>query len=134
MTWPPGLQSLTFGENFDQGLENVTWPASLQSVTFGENFNQSLVNVRWPAGIQNLAFDIFSADKLNVVWPEGLQSLVFLSNELFEFPEEVSPALEDSDDSDSRVDSGVVLRALPRRAGWPRALHKLVFDDLALAC
>ena len=34
MTWPAWLQNLTFGENFNQGLDNVTWPAGLKSLTF----------------------------------------------------------------------------------------------------
>ena len=42
MTWPAGLQSLTFGQSFNQSLDNVTWPAGLQSLTFGHGFNQSL--------------------------------------------------------------------------------------------
>ena len=37
MTWPAGLQSMTFEGNFDQRLDNVTWPAGLQSLTFVEN-------------------------------------------------------------------------------------------------
>ena len=56
MTWPAGLQSLTFAGDFNQGLDNVTWPAGLQSLTFGYYFNQSLDNVTWPAGLQSLTF------------------------------------------------------------------------------
>eukprot|EP00434_Breviolum_minutum_P000936 symbB.v1.2.000824.t1/scaffold49.1/size384103/8 len=124
--WPAGLQSLTFGYCFNQSLDNVTWPAGLQSLTFVGDFDQSLDNVTWPAGLENLVFHTFPSEKLNVVWPEGLQSLSFLHIEL---PE------EDSDDSDSSVDPEGLLRAwLPRMAGWPRALRKLVFCDLALVC
>ena len=93
---------------------------------FGQNFDQSLDNVTWPAGLESLAFEAFAAEKLNVVWPEGLQSLSFLRIEL---PE------EDSDDSDSSVDPEGLLSAwLPRMAGWPRALRKVFFCDLALVC
>ena len=45
VTWPAGLQSLTFGENFDKNLNKVSWPAGLQSLTFGYFFNQSLNKV-----------------------------------------------------------------------------------------
>ena len=126
VTWPANLQSLTFGQNFNQSLDNVTWPAGLQSLTFGRRFHQSLDNVTWPAGLRNLTFDCFSFEKLNVVWPEGLQSLSFLDIQL---PEKRQPAVENSAVSDSRVDSKVV-----PRTGWPRALRKLVFDDLVLVC
>ena len=34
MRWPADLQTLTFGDGFDQSLENVTWPERLQSLTF----------------------------------------------------------------------------------------------------
>ena len=37
MTWPAGLETLTFGRDFNQRLDNVTWPAGLQSLTFMEN-------------------------------------------------------------------------------------------------
>ena len=88
---------------------------------------------KWPSGLQSLTFVKFSVEKLNVVWPEGLQSLSFLN---MEFAEENLPASEDSDDSDSSVfpaDARVVPEFL-LRAGWPRTLRKLVFDDLALGC
>ena len=102
MTWPAGLQSLTFGArfqsepgqcdmasrpskfdfwigSFNQSLDNVTWPAGLQSLTFGLIFDQSLDNVTWPAGLQRL---LTFGGKLqwsldNVTWPAGLQSLTF---------------------------------------------------------
>ena len=56
MTWPAGLQGLTFGQSFDQSLDKVSWPVGLQSLTFGRNFNQSLDNVIWPVGLQSLTF------------------------------------------------------------------------------
>ena len=70
----------------------MTWPAGLQSLTFGEYFNQSLDNVTWPADLQSLTFVLISAEKLNVVWPEGLRTLCFLNSEI---PEE-DPANSDS--------------------------------------
>ena len=126
VTWPASLQILTFGDRFNQNLRKVTWPAGLQNLTFGQDFDQSLDDVAWPAGLQSLIFKTFPAQKLNVVWPEGLQSLSFLKIEF---------RGEDSDDSDSSIDSEVVRRAwLPRMAGWPRALRKLAFGDLVLVC
>eukprot|EP00434_Breviolum_minutum_P030039 symbB.v1.2.026561.t2/scaffold2666.1/size75462/1 len=78
VTWPAGLQSLTFGWGFDQNLDQVTWPACLQSLTFGHRFNQSLDNVTWPAGLQSLTFgEDFHQSLDNVTWPAGLQSLTF---------------------------------------------------------
>ena len=40
MRWPADLQALTFGENFDQSLDNVRLPAGLQSLTLGDGFNE----------------------------------------------------------------------------------------------
>ena len=55
---PPGLQSLSFGDDFDnQSLDNVTWPTGLQSLTFGWCFNRSLDNLTWPEGLQSLTLD-----------------------------------------------------------------------------
>ena len=55
-----GLQSLSFGFTaegaFNQNLDNVTWPAGLQSLTFEGDFNQNLDNVTWPEGLQSLTF------------------------------------------------------------------------------
>lgn len=38
--------SLTFGTEFNQGLDGVTLPKSLQSLTFGAEFNRGL-DARW---------------------------------------------------------------------------------------
>ena len=114
---------MSFSESFDQSLDNVKWPASLQSLTPGHF--QSRDNLTWPASLQSLVFHTCSAEKLNVVWPEDLQSLSFLD---IEFPKV-------SDDSDSRVGKdGLRAPRWPRMAGWPRALRKLVFGDLAFMC
>eukprot|EP00434_Breviolum_minutum_P014412 symbB.v1.2.012708.t2/scaffold882.1/size155402/3 len=77
---PRDLQSLTFGRQFNQSVDNVTWPAGLQSVSFGRQFNQSVDNVTWPAGLQSLTFDgAFNQSLDNVTWPAGLQSLQSLT-------------------------------------------------------
>ena len=82
MTWPAGLRTLTFGQNFNQSLDNVTWPAGLQSLTFGEHFEQSFANVTWPAGLESLTFDTYAADMIFNTWPtaecpRALRELVF---------------------------------------------------------
>ena len=48
---PAGLQSLTFGDHFDQSMENVALPAGLQSLTFDGKFNQSMDKVALPSGL-----------------------------------------------------------------------------------
>ena len=58
MTFPSGLQSLTFGAAFDQNLEDVTFPSGLQSLTFGAAFNQNLEGVTFPSGLQSLTFGV----------------------------------------------------------------------------
>ena len=81
VTWPAGLQSLSFKGDFNQRLDNVTWPAGLQSLTFGREFNHSLENVTWPAGLQSIGFgEHFNQSLDNVTWPAGLQSLTFVKN------------------------------------------------------
>ena len=76
MTWPAGLQSLTFGEHFNQILDNTTWPAGLQSLIFAGNFNQSLNNVAWPTGLQSLTFGNYGL--LSGSSPRTLRTLVFV--------------------------------------------------------
>ena len=45
---PQSLRTLRSGACFDKALDNVTWPAGLQSLTFGEGF--ATVNLCRPAG------------------------------------------------------------------------------------
>ena len=47
-------ESLTFGDRFIQGLEQVTLPKNLRSLTFACDFNQSLAQVALPNSLQNL--------------------------------------------------------------------------------
>ena len=49
------LQILIFGGRFKQSLDNVTWPAGLQSVTF-DTCSAEKLNVVWPEGLQSLSF------------------------------------------------------------------------------
>ena len=72
---PAGLQHLTFGEYFDQSLDNVTWPESLHSLTFGEHFDQSLDNVQWPAALQSLTLPCDLRPSQDYVLPGTLDHL-----------------------------------------------------------
>jgi len=75
---PVGLRSLTFGDGFDQNMEKVSLPAGLQSLTFGECFNQNMEKVSLPAGLQSLTFGwCFNQNMEKVSLPAGLQSLTF---------------------------------------------------------
>ena len=53
---PKVLQSLTFGQFFNQSLNNAALPGGLQSLTFGYHFNQSLDNVTLPGILLSLSF------------------------------------------------------------------------------
>ena len=61
VVWPENLDTLSFGERFQQSLEGVAWPSALQSLVFGKDFNQSLEDVTWPASLQNLGMTHNSA-------------------------------------------------------------------------
>ena len=68
------LQSLTFGREFNQSMENVTLPSGLQSLTFGYAFNQSMENVVLPSDLQSLTFGVmFNQSMDNVTLPSGSQ-------------------------------------------------------------
>ena len=54
--FPPGLQRLTLGYDFDQSLQGLkTFPESLQVLTLGKSFDQTLTDVDLP-NLQRLAF------------------------------------------------------------------------------
>ena len=75
---PSGLQTLTFGEFFNESLENTTLPSSLQSLTFGYWFRRSLDNTTLPSGLDNLEFGFYFNQRLdNTTLPSGLRSLSF---------------------------------------------------------
>ena len=78
VTLPSCLKSLSFGRNFDQSLERVTLPSTLQSLSFGFHFNQSLERVTLPPTLQSLSFgDLFNESLEQVTLPSSLQSLSF---------------------------------------------------------
>ena len=76
--WPSSIQDLTFGDEFNQSLEGVAWPSRLDYLTFGEAFNQSLVGVAWPDFLQTLKFGRqFNQSLEGVAWPSRLENLTF---------------------------------------------------------
>ncbi|CAK9049539.1 unnamed protein product [Durusdinium trenchii] len=78
VSWPSGLQSLSFGREFNRSLEGVTWPSGLQSLSFGGEFNQNLEGVAFPNSLESLSFGFaFNQSLEGVTWPSGLQSLSF---------------------------------------------------------
>ncbi|CAK9049541.1 Putative F-box and FNIP repeat-containing protein L60 [Durusdinium trenchii] len=78
VSWPSGLQSLSFGREFNRSLEGVTWPSGLQSLSFGGVFNQSLEGVALPNSLESLSFGFaFNQCLEGVAWPSGLQSIQF---------------------------------------------------------
>lgn len=75
---PKTLESLTFGDSFNQSLKQVTLPNSLQSLTFGSCFNQSLQGVTLPSNLQSLTFgNDFNQGLEQVTLPCNFQSLTF---------------------------------------------------------
>ena len=73
---PSSLQSLTFGDMFDQSLEGIQLPSSLQSLTFGREFNQSLEGIQLPSSLQSLTFGLgFDQSLEGIHLPSSLRSL-----------------------------------------------------------
>ena len=71
------LQSLTFGDSFNQSLQGLTLPLTLQSLTFGYEFNQSLQEVCLPGSLQSLTFGNQFNQSLRGLHLPNLQSLTF---------------------------------------------------------
>eukprot|EP00435_Cladocopium_sp_Y103_P073112 s627_g42.t1 len=76
VTFPSTLQSLTFGKQFNQSLAGVTFPSNLQTLTFGKQFNQSLASVTFPSNLQSLTLGgLFNQSLAELTFPSNLQSL-----------------------------------------------------------
>eukprot|EP00435_Cladocopium_sp_Y103_P064451 s54_g26.t1 len=58
VTLPEGLQSLTFGDQFNQSLQGVAFPSSLESLIFGAEFNQSFWAMSLPNNLRSLTFGV----------------------------------------------------------------------------
>lgn len=71
------LQSLTFGDSFNQSLQGLTLPLTLQSLTFGNKFNHSLQEVCLPGSLQSLTFGNQFNQSLRGLRLPNLQSLTF---------------------------------------------------------
>lgn len=75
---PSNLQTLSFGERFNDALEGITLPTSLQTLTFGRSFNQSLAGVGLPLNLQTLIFgEEFNQSLESTALPMSLQTLIF---------------------------------------------------------
>ncbi|CAJ1441899.1 unnamed protein product [Effrenium voratum] len=75
VTLPSTLKSLTFGDEFDQRLQEITLPGSLQNLTFGHDFNHFVI---LPSSLQNLTFgNAFNQSLEGVTLPSSLQNLTF---------------------------------------------------------
>eukprot|EP00434_Breviolum_minutum_P023625 symbB.v1.2.020839.t1/scaffold1711.1/size185425/2 len=75
---PHTVQTLSFGDRYDDTIRHFPWPAALCSLTFGHDFDQPLCNVSWPQGLQSLSFGKMFAERVdNAIWPEGLQTIAF---------------------------------------------------------
>ena len=58
------LQSIEFGQCFNQDVSNVKWPSKLQSIAFGYEFNQDISNVKWPSTLQSIKFEVNSDNSI----------------------------------------------------------------------
>ena len=54
--WPRLLQSLRFGDKFNQPIDRICLPDNLKCLTFGDEFNQSINGVELPIGLRELTF------------------------------------------------------------------------------
>ena len=68
---PSGMQSLTFGSDFDQSLDKTALPSGLQGLTFGHYFNRSLDNTALPSGLQSLTLGDGFDQSLDKTVPNG---------------------------------------------------------------
>ena len=74
---PKTLQTLTFGDTFNQNLKGMTFPSNLQSLKFGDNFNQKLGAVSFPSTLQSLTFGSkFTQNLEDVILSDSLRILV----------------------------------------------------------
>lgn len=80
---PSSLESLRFGEYFNQPIENLQLPCSLTSLTFGSQFNQSLDGVKLPDSLTELDMGYlgnFNHPIRGDIFPSGLRSLKLSRN------------------------------------------------------
>ena len=71
---PQDLQSIRFGDDFNELLDNVTLPEALYSISFGREFNQSMEHVRLPSGVEIITFGRdFNQSMESVTLPSALR-------------------------------------------------------------
>ncbi len=76
--WPKTLQTLSFGDLFNQPLTRNTLPANLHTLEFGISFNQSLAGVTLPTSLHTLVFGhSFTQSLSGITLPEDLHTLQF---------------------------------------------------------
>ena len=80
MAWPSGLQSLSFGFEFNQSLEGVAWPSGLQSIAF-DGWFEALKRVNWPMSLQCLVVAGPRSEVVEMCPPPGLQSFEYILDE-----------------------------------------------------
>ena len=74
----PDLETLTFGDCFNQSLERVQLPRSLQALSLGFCFTQALEGVDLPGDLKHLSLGYkFNRSLEQVNLPPALQSLTF---------------------------------------------------------
>ena len=72
---PVGLETLIFGDRFNQSIDGFQWPRALKTLRFGDNFNQPIDNVEWPALVRLTFGKSFDQDLENVEFPSTLKLL-----------------------------------------------------------
>ena len=53
-TLPSNLQSLSFGNSFNQNIEELELPRGLRHLTFGDEFNQCMDKIKLPDSLESL--------------------------------------------------------------------------------
>ena len=77
-TLPENLTTLTFGENFNQGIDPNTLPENLTTLTFGYDFNQGIDPNILPKNLTTLTFGWdFSKNINSEILPPNLKNINF---------------------------------------------------------
>ncbi|CAB1103084.1 unnamed protein product [Ectocarpus sp. CCAP 1310/34] len=123
--WPPFLQNVTFGGDFNQPIERVKFPASLQQLIFrtsSSRFDQPIAEVVLPASLQLLELGgDFNQPSEDVVWPASLQQLTFGNRLNHPIEGTVWP------DSLQTLVVGVDFNQPVDNVRWPASLQELTF-------
>ncbi|EGG24679.1 hypothetical protein DFA_02923 [Cavenderia fasciculata] len=121
---PPTLQSLTFGDGYNQPISVGVLPESLQSLTFGDSYNQAISVGTLPSTLQSLTFgDSYNQAISDGVLPSSLQSLTFGDSYNQEIPVGVLPSSLQSLVFGNEYNQAISVGVLPS------SLQSLTFDD-----